>query len=111
MTTSVPEVLFFVDSPFNNGTSCLKDVQPRINPGYEVVFWLMAIVCTSIVAIGAILNSLVILFAKENPLKGGLRHLNVVVKHLAVSDAMYGFLACPFLLTRFNLGKVSAYSE
>ena len=106
MNTSIPETLPLVDSPFNNATSRQEQLTPRPNSKYEGWFWLIVAIFTLIVAIGIILNSLVIYFASRNTLTGTLFHLNTVVKHLAVADLLYGLLGCPSLLISFKMGKI-----
>ena len=109
MVTVIPEVSnFVVGSSVNNTASCLGMVEPEINQRYEVCFWVVAGVFALIIATGTILNSLVIYFSNhQNTLTGKLRYINAVVRHLAVSDLLYGTLACPLLLHRFKMGMIS----
>ena len=79
--------------------------ESKINQINEVLFWTAAAVCCLIVLFGVIANTLVIYFANQEPSTGTLRHLNNVVKHLAVSDLLYGVLATPLILAYWKMGK------
>ena len=71
----------------------------------EALFWTSAVVSSLIVIFGVIANTLVIYFANQEPPSGTLRHLNKVVKHLAVSDLLYGVLSTPLQLAYWKTGK------
>ena len=71
----------------------------------EALFWTAATVSSLIVILGVIANVLVIYFANQEPPAGTLRHLNKVVKHLAVSDILYGVLGMPLSLAYWKTGK------
>ena len=71
----------------------------------EALFWTTASVSSLIVIFGVIANILVIYFANQEPPSGTLHHLNKVVKHLAVSDLLYGVLANPLFMAYWKTGK------
>ena len=80
--------------------------ESQISQTDEVVFWTATAVSTLIVIFGTIANSLVLYFANKESLTGRpLRHLNTVVKHLAVADLLYGVLACPLFYAYWKMGK------
>ena len=81
--------------------------ESQINQINEVLFWTAAAVCTLIFTFGAIADGLVIYFANQEPSTGALRHLNKVVKQLAVSDILLGVLACPLTLAYWKMGKLN----
>ena len=79
--------------------------ESQINQVNDVLFWTVSAVCILNVIVGATANSLVIYFANKEPWTGSLRHLNQVVKHLAVSDLLYGVLGIPLSLAYWRMGK------
>ena len=93
-------------SPPNATTTTEYQEEPPMNQISEGWFWSMTAIAALIVIFGIISNSLVIYFAIKKPTTGALRHINTVVKHLAVSDLLYGALSCPFILTYWRLGKL-----
>ena len=80
--------------------------ESQINEINEALFWTAVAVSTLISIFGAIANIIVIYFANQEPSTGTLHHLNNVVKHLAVSDTLYGVLACPLSLVYWKSGKI-----
>ena len=80
--------------------------EPTVNQINEGLFWAVVATAASISIFGAIANSLVMYFAYQEPSTGTLRHLNRVVKHLAVSDILYNVLACPLSLVNWKMGKI-----
>ena len=90
-----------------NASSCQNHQQgSQLNEINEVMFWITTVVCAPIVILGAVANVLVLCYAKQEPLRRTLRHLNRVVKNLAVSDLLYGVLATPFALAYWHLGNI-----
>ena len=105
MTPWIRSVSSVVKSVFKNGTICQGQEDSQVPLQFEVRFWLGITICTLIIAIGTVLNALVIYFATQTKLTGAFRNLNTVVKHLAISDLLYGLVGCPFLLVNFRMGK------
>ena len=95
MNTSTPTTPF---SPGQEGS--------QISQAIEGWFWTTAAISTLIVIFSIVSNILVIYFANQKPLLGALRYLNTVVKHLAVSDLLYGVLSCPFIIAHWRMGKI-----
>ena len=93
-----------------NGTKVLScegpDPDPHVNPTLEAWFWVLVAVCALIGIFGAIFNSLVLYFANRKTMITTLRHLNNVVRHLAVSDFLIGTLASPLQFVYFKMGKI-----
>ena len=73
----------------------------QINEG---LFWTTAIICSLIAIFGMAANGIVLYFANQQPFIGDLRHINTVVKHLAVSDSLYGLLSTPLSLVYWYQG-------
>ena len=96
-------------APTPNASSCENyQQQSQINQINEALFWTAAAVCTLIALFGIIANGLVIYFAKHDLqmiYSRTLRHINTVVKHLAVSNLLYGLVGCPLLLAYWKEGK------
>ena len=88
-----------------NASSCHsyqdKSEVDQINEG---LFWTSALICSLIAVFGMIANGVVLYFANKEPFAGALRHINTVVKHLAVSDSLYGLLSTPFSLVYWYQG-------
>ena len=78
----------------------------QINQINEVLFWITTVVSVLIVIPGVVANVLVLYYAKQEPSIGPLRHLNKVVKHLAVSDILLGVLATPLSLAYWYMGNI-----
>ena len=108
MATPVPETPSSINSTLQNAVYCRGHQWHKhtIDPKYEVWFWLTVGVCTLVLSIGAILNCLVIYLSNQKLLTGTLRHLNTVVKHLAVSDLCWGIVGCPVALALFRKGNI-----
>ena len=77
----------------------------QLNEINEILLWITAAVSTIIVTLGAVANTLVLYYAKQEPPTGILIHLNRVVKHLAISDLLYGVLATPLALAHWKISK------
>ena len=92
---------------FNNSNICQQQREYRLDQRYEVWFWVVAAAFMLIVVTGTVLNSLVIHFTNQRSLEGTFRYLNTVVRNLAVSDLLYGLLACPLLLQNLKMRKIS----
>ena len=78
--------------------------EAQIDQINEALFWIASAVSSLIVILGVIANVLVIYFANQEPPSGTLHHLNKVVKHLAVSDILYGVLGMPLSLVYWRTG-------
>ena len=79
--------------------------ETQIDQTNEALFWTAVTISSLIVIFGAIANILVIYFASQEPWTGKVRHLNKVVKHLAVSDLLYGVIGHPLVLLYWKRGK------
>ena len=77
----------------------------QLNEINEILLGITAAICTLIVILGAVANALVLYYAKQEPPTGTLSHLNRVVKHLAVSDLLYGVLGTPLALAHWKISK------
>ena len=83
----------------------------QMNQVNDVLFWTVSAICILMAIVGAIANSSVFYFANKEPWTGSLRHLNQVVKHLAISDVLYGVLGIPLSLAYWRMGKTKPLSE
>ena len=72
-------------------------------------FYALIAIYTLLSIIGMIGNGLVIYVANRSPKQGALRHLNKVVRNLAVTEFLFNILAAPLVMTywtiTWNLGK------
>ena len=68
--------------------------------------WVLVIFCIIASLIGIVGNGLVFYFATKNRGVGAFRHLNNVVKNLAIADFLYCICAAPLLLVRWFWGKM-----
>ena len=91
--------------PTDNGSAC-HDYQQELqmDKPNQIIFGVAMGVCALIAVFGMIANGLVLYFATHQPFAGALRHINTVVKHLAVSDSLYGLLSTPFSLVYWYQG-------
>ena len=60
-----------------------------------VLFWLGVVIYLGIAILSIIGNGLVLKTAMENFNMGRLRHLDAVIKSLAVADMLYGLIGAP----------------
>ena len=89
-----------------NASSCQNyPEQAEIGQINEGLFWTAATICSLIALFGMIANGVVLYFVNKEPFAGALRHINTVVKHLAVANFLYGLLGCPLSLTYWKAGK------
>ena len=66
--------------------------------GFEIWFWLMIATVTIICIVGMLGNGLVIYVASKDRKTGGLRHLNKVVRNLAITDFLVNVLGAPGIM-------------
>ena len=89
-----------------NASACQShQEESQLNEINEVFFWITTSISALIVILGTVANALVLYYAKQEPSIGPFRHLNKVVKHLAVSDLLYGVLAIPLTLAYTHMGN------
>ena len=87
-----------------NSTSC-EEKSTGQTKGSEAQTWgLMALTMLSGI-MGVIGNGLVIYFAKKGHLAGTFRHLNKVVRSLAIVDFLFSILAVPCQIAYWYFGK------
>ena len=90
-----------------NGSSCqTHQGESQLTEIQEVLFWITTVVSALIIVPGVLANILVLYYAKQEPSTGPLRHLNRVVKNLAVSDLLFGVLATPLSSYYWYMGKI-----
>ena len=70
-------------------------------------FWVFFVLFTLISIAGMIGNGLVIYVANRNPQRGALRHLNKVVRNLAITDFLFNVLAAPLIMTYWIIIRTS----
>ena len=80
--------------------------EPMTASRHEVWFWVAATTEAMIIIVGVTLNSLVIRFTNQKSLTGTFPHLNATVRQLAVSDLLYGLLACPLMTLGWKMSKI-----
>ena len=106
METIFSLMLKSMNETMANASSCQIQGESQISKINEIWFWVSTIVIILIIVFGAMSNGLVIYFATHTPMVGPLRHINMVVKHLAVSDLLYGVSSCPFVIAQWKMGKI-----
>ena len=91
-------------SSASNGSSC-EEKSTGQTAGSEAQTWvLMAITLLSGI-MGIVGNGLVIYFSKTGHLAGTFRHLNKVVRNLAIADFLFSILAVPCQVAYWIYGK------
>ena len=71
----------------------------------EILFWCFAFVCLSISIITIIGNGIVFFVSHQTRNTTRLRHLDGVVKSLAVTDFLFGLLGTPMIAVNYYLRK------
>ena len=90
-----------------NASACQNhQEQSQINQTNEIFFWTTVVISALIVIFGVIANTFVIYFAHQEKSTTTLRYLNTVVKHLAISDLLYGVLGRSGDLIVWRMGKI-----
>ena len=88
----------------SNATSC-EEKSSGQTAGKEAQTWvLMALTLLSGI-MGILGNGLVIYFSKTGHLAGTFRHLNKVVRNLAIADFLFSILAVPCQVAYWYFGK------
>ena len=82
-----------------SATRNITDAGVENQKSFAVWFWLMIATITIICVVGMLGNGLVIYVANKNPKAGALRHLNKVVRNLAVTDFLQNVLGAPSIMT------------
>jgi hypothetical protein len=75
----------------------------------EILFWGFAFVCLSISIITIIGNGIVFFVSHQTRNTTRLRHLDGVVKSLAVTDFLFGLLGAPMIAVNYYLRKLFVY--
>ena len=71
----------------------------------SVVFWLCVSICIVLGIISSLGNGLVVYVSYKKEDFGGFRHVNSVVKNLALSDCLFGLIGCPLTIVFWYWGK------
>ena len=71
----------------------------------KVLFWCFAFVCLCISIITIIGNGIVFVVSHQSRNTTRLRHLDGVVKSLAVTDFLFGLLGTPMIAINYYLSK------
>ena len=74
----------------------------------EIWFWFLMGMFMLISIIGMIGNGLVIYVANQNLKTGPIRHLNKVVRNLAITDFMWNILGVPVFMIYWIISWVSS---
>ena len=91
----------------SNASACQNHrEQPQISQINEILFWTTVSISALVVIFGVLANTLVIYFANQERSTTTLRYMNTIVKHLAISDLLYGVLGNPGLLILWRMGKM-----
>ena len=75
-----------------------------------VIFWFGVVFYLGIAILSIFGNGLVLKTSMENFNKGRLRHLDAVIKSLAVADMLYGLMGVPCKISvGYYFGKYNGY--
>ena len=107
LTSSSPTILLVV-----NHSTILLSSQRNYSNGYETVyeqhkslFWVIGVFYLCLALIGVIGNGLVIYASYGTRNDGPMRHLDDVIKSLAVADALFALIGTPLLIYKYKLGE------
>ena len=77
----------------------------QTSQGAGMAFWVLIAVWTLTCIAGIIGNSLVIYFASRKPKEDTFRHLNTVVRNLAITDFLYSVFGSPLTMVYWTWSK------
>ena len=90
----------------SNATSPPDDsVGPSLKSVEVGVFWFSVALCLLLGMLSTFGNGLVIYISNKKSSFGGFREVNWVVKNLAFSDFVFGFVGCPLTIVFWYWGK------
>ena len=93
-----------------NHTNSINDrQQPSSYEKNKILFWCFATVCVIITIITIIGNGIVVIASHQTRNNNRLRHLDGVVKSLAVTDFLFGLLGAPLVALNYYLGKYNLF--
>ena len=93
-----------------NHTISINDTQqPSSYEKNKVLFWCFATVCVIITIITIIGNGIVVIASHQTRNNNRLRHLDGVVKSLAVTDFLFGLFGAPLVALNYYLGKYNLF--
>ena len=88
-----------------NHTNSINDTQqPSSYEKNKTLFWCFATVCVIITIITIIGNGIVVIASHQTRNNNRLRHLDGVVKSLAVTDFLFGLFGTPLVALNYYLG-------
>ena len=94
----------------NNHTNSTNDTQqPSSYEKNKILFWCFATVCVIITIITIIGNGIVVIASHQTRNNNRLRHLDGVVKSLAVTDFLFGLFGAPLVALNYYLGKYNRF--
>ena len=96
-----------VKTPTSNTSSCQGQggSQAKVEDSSEMQLWALIAASMVIAIMGIIGNGAVIYFSTRGRLEGTFRHLNKVVRNLAITDFLFSILAVPLQIAYWYLGK------
>ena len=68
-------------------------------------FWCSVVLCLIAGFISILGNGLVLYVSNSTNDVGKFKYLNLVVKHLAISDFLFGLIGTPFTILFWHMGK------
>ena len=89
----------------NDTNSIDNTQQPSSYEKNKILFWCFATVCVIITIITIIGNGIVVIASHQTRNNNRLRHLDGVVKILAVTDFLFGLFGAPLVALNYYLGK------
>ena len=96
-----------MNQTFCNDRSPINEMNSTVLTSYEkneYLFWCFAFVCLNIAIVTIIGNGIVVIVSHRSRNTQRLRHLDGVVKSLAVTDFTFGVLGTPLIALNYYLG-------
>ena len=91
----------------NNGVTIVTNIsEPNSYQKNFELFWTFASVCFLNAIITLIGNGVVIYVSHQTRNTGRLRHLDGVVKSLAVTDFLFGLIGTPLIVINYYYGRL-----
>ena len=98
-----------------NGTTTIEEqADPLLNRRYlnvEIWNWALITICVIMCIFGIIGNGLAIYVSNRRPRAEAFRHLNKVVRDLAVTDFLFCIFGAPLILAYWTWSKILLYAE
>ena len=71
----------------------------------EVLHWIIIAFCIVVCITGIVGNGLVVYFVIRKDETGAFRHINKIVRNLAITDFLYSLIGAPLLMVQWTWSK------